>query len=169
MDIYEEVVRLRRLGQKCALATIVQVRGSIPSYESAKLLVREDGSFLGTVGGGCVEAEVWNAAREGIETEKPRHLTFSLGQDAAYDNGLICGGQLNIFVEPVTRQPRAYIFGGGHVSKSIWKIANMAGFSTVVLDDREACANAERFPEADAPCAGPYEEDFPKLPVSSSS
>ncbi len=138
MDIYDEIVRLRRLGQKCAVATIVQVNGSIPSYESAKMLVREDGSMLGTIGGGCVEAEVWNAAREVIETEKPRHLTFSLGQDAAYDNGLICGGQLNIFVEPVTPQPRAYIFGGGHVSKSISKIANMAGFSTVVVDDREA-------------------------------
>ena len=131
MDIYDEIVRLRKLGQKCALATIVQVNGSIPSYESAKLLVREDGSMMGTVGGGCVEAEVWNAAREVIETEKPRHLTFSLGQDAAYDNGLICGGQLNIFVEPVVPQPRAFIFGGGHVSKSISKVANLAGFATV--------------------------------------
>jgi xanthine dehydrogenase accessory factor len=98
MDIYEEVVRLRRLGQKCALATIVQVNGSIPSYESAKLLVREDGSMVGTVGGGCVEAEVWNAAREVMETERPRQMNFSLGQDAAYDNGLICGGQLSVFV-----------------------------------------------------------------------
>src|ERR1017187_4364431 len=61
MDIYEELVRLRNLGQKCALATIVEVRGSIPSYESAKLLVREDGSMTGPIGGGCVEAEVWNA------------------------------------------------------------------------------------------------------------
>jgi xanthine dehydrogenase accessory factor len=75
MDIYEELVRLRNLGQKCALATIVEVRGSIPSYESAKLLVREDGSMTGTIGGGCVEAEVWNAAREVIQTEKPKHLT----------------------------------------------------------------------------------------------
>jgi len=98
VDIYDEIVRLRRLGQKCAVATIVQVNGSIPSYESAKLLVREDGSMIGTVGGGCVEAEVWTAAREVIETDKPRHLNFSLGEDAAYDNGLICGGQLNIFV-----------------------------------------------------------------------
>jgi xanthine dehydrogenase accessory factor len=80
MDLYEELVRLRRLGQKCALATIVQVRGSIPSYESAKLLVREDGSMAGTIGGGCVEAEVWNAAREVIETEKPKHLTFNLAR-----------------------------------------------------------------------------------------
>ena len=105
MDIYDEIVRLRRLGQKAAIATIVQVRGSIPSYESAKLLVREDGSMIGTVGGGCVEAEVWNAAREVIETEKPRHLSFNLGQDAAYDNGLICGGQLDVFVECISPQP----------------------------------------------------------------
>src|SRR5579872_6014351 len=138
MDVYEEIVRLRKLGQKSALATIVAARGSIPSFESAKLLVREDGSMIGTIGGGCVEAEVWTAAREVIETEKPKHLTFSLGQDAAYDNGLICGGQLNIFIEPVIPQPRAFIFGGGHVSKSLSKVANMAGFSTVVVDDREA-------------------------------
>jgi hypothetical protein len=96
MDIYEELVRLRKLGHKCALATIVHARGSIPSYESAKLLVRDDGSMLGTIGGGCVEAEVWNAAREVLETEKPRRLSFTLGQEAAYDNGLICGGQLEI-------------------------------------------------------------------------
>ena len=128
MDIYEELVRLRNLGQKCALATIVEVRGSIPSYESAKLLVREDGSMAGTIGGGCVEAEVWNAAREVIETEKPKHLTFNLGQDAAYDNGLICGGQLDVFVEPVLPVPHAFIFGAGHISKSLSKVATLAGF-----------------------------------------
>jgi xanthine dehydrogenase accessory factor len=168
MDIYDEVVRLRKLGQKCALATIVQVNGSIPSYESAKLLVREDGSMTGTVGGGCVEAEVWNAAREVIETEQPKHLTFSLSQDAAYDNGLICGGQLNVFVEPIVPQPSAYIFGAGHVSKSLAKVAALAGFATVVVDDREAFANRERFPEADEVHAGEYEEVFAKLGVTSS-
>src|SRR2546426_1011775 len=64
MDVYDELIRLRKLGQKCAIATIVQVRGSIPSFESAKLLVREDGSMVGTIGGGCVEAEVWNRSEE---------------------------------------------------------------------------------------------------------
>src|ERR1700756_2495979 len=117
MDVYEELVRLRRLGQKCALCTIVEVNGSIPSYESAKMLVREDGSFVGTIGGGCVEAEVWNAAREVLQTERPKNLSFNLGQDAAYDNGLICGGQLSIFIEPVIPHPRAFIFGAGHISK----------------------------------------------------
>ena len=169
MDIFEEIVRLGRLGQKCALATIVQVRGSIPSFESAKLLVREDGSMLGTIGGGCVEAEVWNAAREVIASGKPRHLSFSLGQDAAYDNGLICGGQLDVFVEPVMPQPAAYIFGAGHISKSLSKVADLAGFRTVVIDDREAFANRERFPEADEVHAGEYESVFPQLPVNESS
>ena len=169
MDLYEELVRLRRLGQKCALATIVQVRGSIPSYESAKLLVREDGSMAGTIGGGCVEAEVWNAAREVIETEKPKHLTFNLGQDAAYDNGLICGGQLDVFVEVVVPQPRAFIFGAGHISKSLSKVLTIAGFGTTIVDDREAFANRERFPEADEVLAGEYEQIFTKLPVHEGS
>ena len=169
MDVYEELVRLRQLGQKCALATIVEVRGSIPSYESAKLLVREDGSMIGTIGGGCVEAEVWNAAREVIETEKPRHLTFNLGQDAAYDNGLICGGQLDVFVEPVLPVPHAYIFGAGHISKSLSKVATLAGFSSVVIDNRDSFANRERFPEAAAVHAEEYEDVFPNLPVNETS
>jgi xanthine dehydrogenase accessory factor len=169
MDIYEEVVRLRRLGQKCALATIVQVNGSIPSYESAKLLVREDGSMLGTIGGGCVEAEVWNVARDVMQNERPRHMNFSLGQDAAYDNGLICGGQLSVFIEPVVPQPRVYVFGAGHISKSISKIATLAGFASVIIDNREAFANRERFPEADEVFAEEYEEVFPKLPIRDTS
>ncbi len=169
MDIYNEIVRLRRLGQKAAIATIVQVRGSIPSYESAKLLVREDGSMIGTVGGGCVEAEVWNAAREVIETEKPRHLSFNLGQDAAYDNGLICGGQLDVFVEPVIPPPHAFIFGGGHISKSLSKVAALAGFATTIIDNRDTFANRERFPEADEIFAEEYEEVFAKLPINETS
>src|SRR5215469_18217042 len=147
MDIYAELVRLRGLGQKCALATIVRVNGSIPSFESAKMLVREDGSIVGTIGGGCVEAEVWNAAREVLETEKSRRLQFNLGQDAAYDNGLICGGQLEVFVEPVLPIPHTFIFGAGHISKSLSKVTTLAGFSTVVIDNRESFANRDRFPE----------------------
>jgi xanthine dehydrogenase accessory factor len=169
MDVYEELLRLRKLGQKCAIATIVQVRGSIPSYESAKLLVREDGSMIGTIGGGCVEAEVWEAAREVIEKEQPRHLSFNLGQDAAYDNGLICGGQLDVFVEPVLPVPGAFIFGAGHISKSISKVASLAGFATTIVDNRENFANRERFPEAAEIYAEEYEEVFAKLPVNETS
>src|SRR5271170_6535628 len=169
MDVFDELIHLRNLGQKCALATIVQVRGSIPSYESAKLLVREDGSLVGTIGGGCVEAEVWNAAREVMDTGKPRHMSFNLGQDAAYDNGLICGGQLDVFVEPVLPSPRAFIFGAGHISKSLSQVLTMAGFLSTVIDDREAFANRERFPDADEVLSGEYETIFPSLAIHESS
>lgn len=169
MDVYEELVRLRRRGEKCALATIVSVNGSIPSYQNAKILVREDGSFVGTIGGGCVEAEVYNAAREVMETEKAKMLEFSLGQDVAYENGLICGGQLNVYVEPVVPQPRAFLFGAGHVAQAIAKVAHLAGFATVIVDDRERFASRERFPDAEEIHAAEYEQIFPRLEINSSS
>ena len=169
MDIFDEIVRLRKMGQKCAVATIVQVNGSIPSYESAKMVVREDGSMLGTIGGGCVEAEVWNAAREVIANERPKQMKFSLGQDAAYDNGLICGGQLEVFIEPVVPNPKAFIFGAGHISKSLSKVANLAGFASIIVDNRETYANQDRFPEAEQVLAEEYTEVFPKLDIRDTS
>ena len=169
MDVFEELVEARRSGQKAALATIVESQGSIPSFQTAKMLIREDGSMVGTIGGGCTEAEVWQAARDVIETERSRMLTFNLGQDAAYDNGLICGGQLNVYVEPILPLPTAYIFGAGHISKSLSKVATLAGFRTVVVDDRDSYANRERFPEAAEVYADEYEKVFPDLPVNASS
>jgi len=148
MDIYEEIVKLRQEGRRGAVATIVNVRGSIPSFKTAKMLVRDDGSIVGTIGGGCVEAEIWQAAREVMESEKPRTLTFNLNQDPKYDTGLVCGGTLDIFVEPVLPPASLYIFGAGHVSMNLSKIAKSAGFDVTVVDDREAYANRERFPEA---------------------
>lgn len=158
MDVFEELVRMRRQGRKCVLATIIDVRGSIPSHLNAKMLIRDDGSFAGTVGGGCVEAEVWEAAREAMESERPRKLSFRLGHDVSYETGLICGGQLDIYVEPIFPQPALLLFGGGHISKSICRIASLAGFATTVIDDRESFATAERFPDAEATLSGEYEE-----------
>src|ERR1700682_5579914 len=101
MDLFEEVVRLRREGKRGALATIVHTNGSIPSYESSRMLVREDGSIAGTVGGGCVEADVWAAAKEVMQKEAPRKLIFHLNNEATFDNGLICGGAVGVFAEPI--------------------------------------------------------------------
>lgn len=148
MDIFEEVVRMRRAGQRGALATIVHTNGSIPSYESSRMLVRDDGTIAGTIGGGCVEAEVWAAAKEVIETEQPRKMTFNLNHDAEYDAGLICGGTLEIFVEPILPQPMLYIFGAGHISTALARVAHQAGFAIGIIDDRASFANAERFPMA---------------------
>ncbi len=148
MDIYEQIVQLRREGRRGAVATITNVRGSIPSFQTAKMLVRDDGSIAGTIGGGCVEAEVWQAAREVMEEEKPRSLTFNLNNNPKYDTGLVCGGTLEIFIEPVLPPALLYIFGAGHVAYNLYKVATIAGFEVVVVDDRESYANRERFPDA---------------------
>src|SRR5258708_8056800 len=97
MDIYAEIARLKKEGRRAALATIIQVQGSVPSYETSKILVRDDGSIMGTVGGGCVEAEVWSAAQEVIGEEKPLRMHFNLNANPEYDNGLVCCGSLDIF------------------------------------------------------------------------
>src|SRR5246127_320267 len=129
MDLFEEIVHMRKAGLRGALATIVPTHGSIPSYESSRMLVRGDGSIAGTIGGGCVEADVWAAAREVMEREAPRKMVFNLNHEASYDNGLICGGTLEVFVEPILPQPMAYLFGGGHVSMAVAKAAGTAGFA----------------------------------------
>lgn len=169
MDLYEEIVRLRKDGRRGAVATIVNVRGSIPSFKTAKMLVRDDGSILGTIGGGCVEAEVWQAAREVMESEKPRTLTFDLNQDPKYDTGLVCGGTLEIFVEPILPPAELLIFGAGHVAASLYKVARIAGFDVTIIDDREAYANRERFPEAQQVIAEDFDKAAAKLLPSESS
>jgi xanthine dehydrogenase accessory factor len=168
MDIFEEIIRLRREGRRAALATIVHTNGSIPSYESSRMLVREDGSIAGTIGGGCVEAEVWAAAKEVIRGEAPRKMVFNLNNDASYDNGLICGGTLEVFVEPILPQPTLHIFGGGHVSMALAQAAHSAGFAVNVIDDREAFANKDRFPMA-AEVYTSFDAAFAKLQPNAAS
>ncbi|MFN8008582.1 MAG: XdhC/CoxI family protein [Terriglobia bacterium] len=163
VDIYEEIAKLRREGKRAALATIIQIRGSVPSFETAKILVLEDGTTIGTVGGGCVENDVWKAARQVMFEEKPRRLLFDLTDPASLETGLICGGKVEIFVEPILATPTAYIFGAGHISKSISKISTVAGFNTVIIDDRPRYANRERFPEAIEIYADSFETTFERI------
>jgi len=169
MDIYEEIVKLRKEGRRGAVATIVNVRGSIPSFKTAKMLVRDDGSIFGTIGGGCVEAEVWQAAREVMENEKPRTMTFNLNQDPKYDTGLVCGGTLDIFLEPILPVAELYLFGAGHVSYNLCKAASQVGFDVTVIDDRDAYANRERFPEAREVIAEDFDLAMARLSPSDSS
>ena len=169
MDIYEKIVKLRREGRRGAVATIVSARGSIPSFKTAKMLVRDDGSICGTIGGGCVEAEVWQAAREVMKQEKPRTLTFNLNQDPKYDTGLVCGGTLDIFLEPILPAALLYIFGAGHVARSLYRTAEDTGFDVIVIDDRETYANRERFPEAQEIIPEDFEQAMARLNISESA
>ncbi|HUN85142.1 MAG TPA: XdhC/CoxI family protein [Terracidiphilus sp.] len=169
MDIFDEIGKLRRDGKRGALATIVNVRGSIPSLMAAKMLVSEDGSIIGTVGGGCVESDVRKGAMEVMRDGKPRTFNFNLDQQPDDDNGLVCGGSLQVFVEPVMPSPRLYIFGAGHVGLAVYKVASLAGFETVIADDREQFANRERFPEVHEIHSGEMDETMSRLTPSDSS
>jgi xanthine dehydrogenase accessory factor len=168
MDLFEEIVKMRGEGRRGALATIVHTNGSIPSFESSRMLVREDGTIAGTIGGGCVEAEVWAAAKDVMKGELPRKMTFNLNNEAAYDSGLICGGTLEVFVEPILPQPRLFIFGAGHISTAVAKVASLAGFWIGIVDDRETFANLERFPMA-GEIHTSFEDAFAKIRPNASS
>src|SRR5690242_17182065 len=143
MDLFEEIVRMRKAGERGALTTIVDTNGTIPSYASTLILVHDDGTMSDRTRGGCGDGDVLAAAKDVIRVEQPRKMTFNLNHEAAYDAGLICGGTLEIFVEPILPQPTLYIFGGGHVSSAVARAAAAAGFNISIADDREAFANAE--------------------------
>ena len=148
MDVYEEIILLRQQGRSCALASIINTVGSIPASSMAKMLVRDDGTIVGTIGGGAGELEVIAIARDVIAGEKPQTVSFNLTQRPGIDAGMVCGGSLDIFIEPIVPNPTLYIFGAGHTGLATYRIARSAGFDVVVVDDREAFANRERFPDA---------------------
>ncbi|MGO9417836.1 XdhC family protein [Roseiarcus sp.] len=154
MDVYEELIRERNAGRMCVLATIVNAVGSVPSHATAKLLLREDGSIVGTVGGGAAEAAVIEEAKRVLASGRPKLASFDLHENPRMDIGMVCGGSLNVFIEPVRPAPLAYLFGAGHVGALTAAAARIARIDVEVIDDRPEFACAERFPGARAIHAG---------------
>ncbi|HEX4565854.1 MAG TPA: XdhC/CoxI family protein [Vicinamibacterales bacterium] len=136
-------------GEPAALVTIVRSSGSTPQRTGAKMLVFADGRTVGTIGGGCYENDALGKAREAIANGKPALIKYDLNDDFVQESGLICGGQMEVYIDPIAPTPALYVIGAGHVGWNLAKIAADAGFRIHVLDDREKFANAERFPFAD--------------------
>jgi xanthine dehydrogenase accessory factor len=261
-DIYNEIERLIDNNNKGALATIILKKGSAPREEGAKLLVKSDGKAIGSIMGGCVEAEVWKEALYVMNEKTPKILDYTLTERDAAEDGLICGGKVKIFIEPILSEMKEiyeeinrvkaeneraalakivstdipslngkmmlikyddsvvgsfgdlsleesvhkeasriidgeveflnvelpyedkkvdifiepicaeqtiYIFGAGHISQYLSKIAKMTDFRVVVIDDRVKYANRERFPEADEIYVDPFEDIFKKIKVDKAS
>ena len=150
MDVYEELVRERSAGRTCVLATIVNAVGSVPSRATAKLLLRADGTIVGTVGGGASEAAVIKEAKQVLASGKPKLATFDLRENPRMDIGMVCGGSLNVFIEPIRPAPVAYLFGAGHVGALTAAAARIARIDVEVIDDRPEFACPDRFPDARA-------------------
>ncbi len=132
-------------GEEVALVTIVGAHGSTPQRIGAKMLVFADGRTVGTIGGGCYEDDAFWKARTAITSRKPATVRYELSDDFAEESGLICGGQMEVFIEPVEPAPDVYVFGAGHVGHALARMANEAGFRVHVIDDREKFANTSRF------------------------
>jgi len=162
MDVYEEIVRLIKLGRSCALATIVESKGSSPQKQGAKMLVRDDESTLGTLGGGCLEADVVQYALMALRDGQPRTVPFELTEK---DGGLVCGGTLVVYIEPVLVDPRLVILGAGHVGKAVARLARISGFRVIVADDRPEHANRDGVPDAHEIVVHEFGTVFDRVPV----
>jgi xanthine dehydrogenase accessory factor len=163
MDIFEEIVRLKAHGRSSALATIVECRGSSPQKQGAKMLVRDDGTIMGTLGGGCIEADVVAYARMAMQDGQPRTVPFELTEK---EGGLVCGGTLTVYIEPVFADPRLVVLGAGHVGKALAKLARFAGFQVTVADDRAQFANRDSIPDAHEIVVSEFTNVFSSIPVN---
>lgn len=142
-EILQAQLELLERGQRGALATVVRVSGSTPQQVGARLLLRQDGTKLGTVGGGAIESVVVEALERALA-----HGTGELlVRDLSHDLGMCCGGRMEVLVEAILPTPRLWLLGAGHVAKPTAALARSVGFEVVVVDEREELNSAERFPE----------------------
>ena len=168
-EIYEEIVKIKAKREKAALVTIISAISSTPREEGTKMLVRADGSILGSIGGGSVEYQVRDKAKEVMKVGKSQRLHISLTPREGEEPEMICGGEIEVFIEPILPPPTLYIFGGGHISLAIAKIGKLLEFKIVIIDDRTQFANPQRFPEADLILAENFKKAFSKLRIDKSS
>jgi len=146
--IYQSLAELESTHQPAALCTVVKTSGSTPRHSTSKMLVYADGHILGTVGGGELENRVIQEALASLSDGKPRNLEYSMADPGRGDPGL-CGGQVEVFVEPIFPSPMLVIIGGGHVGKAVAHLAKWLGFRVAVSDDRPEFCTPEANPDAD--------------------
>ena len=164
LEIYQELVNVTSKREQAVLATVISSRGSAPREAGAKMLIKKDGTFIGSVGGGGVEHQVRKKAIEVMNSGESQIVHFDLsgkGREAA----MICGGQMDVFLEPILSQETLYLFGAGHISQSTAAMAKMLGFQVVVIDPRPEYNNIDRFPNADSLIVEEYDSVFSKLNV----
>jgi len=146
--VYEALLAAQTAGEAAALATVVSVQGSVPRHAGSKMLVRADGSILGTVGGGAMEARVVGEALAAMRDGETRMPSYTLNDIAAGDAG-VCGGTVQVFIEPVGVAPTLLVIGIGHVGKALAELGNWAGYRVVISDDRQEFCNPDYLPGMD--------------------
>ena len=147
-QIYQSLAEIEKNNGSAALCTVVKSEGSTPRHMGSKMLVHADGKFVGTVGGGELESRVIKAALESLEDGKPRTLSYTMADPSRGDPG-VCGGTVEVFVEPILPPAMIVVVGGGHVGRAVVHLAKWLGFRVAVSDDRAEFSNPESVPGAD--------------------
>src|SRR5436853_7232454 len=147
-EVFAAVAEALERGEAAALVTIVSTTGSTPQRVGAKMLVFADGRIVGTIGGGCYEIDAFWKAREAITSRRPQLVHYELSDDFAEESGLICGGQMDVYIEPIEPGPELYVIGAGHVGFHLARLAHEVGFRVHLVDDRDKFANRQRLPTA---------------------
>jgi xanthine dehydrogenase accessory factor len=147
-SILEAVADLEKNNTAGALCTIVRTRGATPRREGCKMLVYADGQILGTVGGGEVENRVKTEALDSLRDGRTRLLEYSMIDPSKGDVG-VCGGTVEVYVEPILPRPSVIVIGGGHVGKAVVQLAHWLGFLVGVSDDRIELCTPDTHPDAD--------------------
>jgi xanthine dehydrogenase accessory factor len=168
-EVLEAALRAEARGERAALVTVVATEGSTPQKAGARMLVHADGRIVGTIGGGCLEAEMTWRAREAIEGGRPRLVSYDLTPEQAGEDGLVCGGRMQVFIEPIEGTPVLCLFGAGHVAQPLARMAKACGFRVELADDRVKFANPERFPEADLIVVDPFAAAAEKMTLGANS
>ncbi|MGB9561963.1 MAG: XdhC family protein, partial [bacterium] len=149
MSLWGKIAELEREGKGCVVVTVVATEGSAPQALGAKMIVTADGKQFGTVGGGVVEFKAKMVALDIMQTLEPRIMTFELSSEAEEPIGMICGGKMTLFFEPIRTPETVVIFGAGHIGSRLCHLAKFAGFRVIVVDDRDEFANPKNLPDAD--------------------
>ncbi|MFH2102670.1 MAG: XdhC family protein [Chloroflexota bacterium] len=165
-SIYKALADLEKAHKPAALCTVVRTSGSTPRHETSKMLVHPDGKILGSVGGGELENQVIQAAIEALKDGQPRLLEYAMANPERGDVG-VCGGQVEVFVEPILPSATLVVIGGGHVGKAVAHLAKWLGFRVAVSDDRPEFCTPEANPDADLFFPVPMAELPDHLEISS--
>ncbi len=148
MSIYKKIIQLQKDKTPAVLVTVIQVKGSVPREAGAKMLVAKSGVVSGTIGGGAVEKIVIDEALKTLQSGKACVVKHDLDDKLGADTGMVCGGNMEFFLEPLQNSGSLYVFGGGHIAQYLSRLADIQEWPYTVIDDREEFCNAQRFPNA---------------------
>jgi len=168
VDILTEARRLLEKGTRIALCTVIEKKGSGPREVGTKMIVRENGATYGTIGGGGLERALVDESIRALGEHTGRTVTFNTTSDqkeGAIETGLMCGGQMIVFVDPLEPDPRLIIVGSGHVASPLAQLAEIVGFGVTIIDDDDERATEERFPTAERVITGDFASSVGELEV----